>query len=31
VVPEVDLHLWRNVVALGSMLVLLFGLVHDSR
>jgi hypothetical protein len=31
VVPEIDLYLWRNLVGLASMMILLFGLVHDSR
>jgi hypothetical protein len=31
VVPEVDLFYWRTSVALVSMLVLLYGLVWESR
>ena len=31
VVPEIDLYPWRNLVGLVSMMILLFGLVHDSR
>jgi len=31
VVPEVDLFYWRTAVALASMLVLLFGLIWESR
>jgi hypothetical protein len=31
VVPDVDLQVWRNVVALIGLLCLLFGLVWDDR
>jgi hypothetical protein len=31
VVPDVDLYLWRNLVGLVSMMILLFGLVRESR
>jgi hypothetical protein len=31
VVPDVDLSLWRNAVALASMTMLIFGLVRESR
>lgn len=31
VVPEIDLSLWRNGVGLASMMILLFGLVRESR
>ncbi len=31
VVPDVDLQLWRSTIALAAMMVLLFGLVWESR
>ena len=30
-VPSVDLSLWRGVTGLGSMLILLYGLIWDRR
>ena len=31
IVPDVDFTLWRAVLALGAMLVLIFGLVWETR
>ncbi|MEW6736665.1 MAG: DUF5985 family protein [Acidobacteriota bacterium] len=31
IVPEVDLSLWRNLIALGSLLLLLYGLIWETR
>jgi hypothetical protein len=30
-VPHVDLSLWRSAIGLGSMLILLYGLIWDRR
>ena len=30
IVPEVDLAIWRSAVALGAMLLLLYGLISES-
>jgi hypothetical protein len=31
VLPEIDLFWWRTVPALGGMLILLYGLISESR
>jgi hydrogenase/urease accessory protein HupE len=30
VLPQVDLSIWRNSVALGSIMILLYGLIWDA-
>lgn len=31
ILPEIDLFLWRTVPALGGMVLLLYGLIRESR